>query len=420
MYARHMSTNNYLTKSAGKLFLIILIISSFALNSIAAGNTIYLVGEHHDNVNDDALSLALAKKAKSQKLLLGVEAPNTPSIDGVDTPCMYHSICDLNPDNQAYIASLDDTRARLIAHLFYFYSKLILMEMCEQILTSPHSPVYLTATVRSALPELWDHQLSLASMKEAFAMLMFSDKEWALWQTINQGPFFTQLTQSFAKTRVRTDQDRLRFFLQPFWLNQKITYSKELVLTLLNELQPILVQLTAAVLTSPEAEVMPEDFKNNLQNTETLLKNVRSINAHTVANIQAMNDKEEIVSGLLGDRLREFYMALHLQTLSNTAEALNVPLVAITGMDHTPGIYMFLKEMGFSVEVGLKENFLKLPQTLAHYAKSNTLAKLLQRRFAVSVGLNASDITAYFDQNKTSDPEAAAALEVINKYHDEL
>lgn len=401
----------HLTKSTAKLFLLVLSISSFALHSIATGNTIYLIGEHHDNTHDQELLVSLSEKAKFQKLLLGLELPDTESIN--------KALSNLNSNGPAYIFPLEHTYARIVSHLLYFYSYLTKIEYLYQIYDQSALPRTMRDKAYASIPIVWNDRLCFPAMQESFDLLIDSHHEWNLWENIEKGSFFTHLTQALAKHKDQLGHDETS--RSHFWLDRKITYSKARIISLLDELRPILVQLIEKVLASPEADLMPQSLKDNLNKTDTFLRNARPTEWDMVTNFGKFANKADTINNILGDRLRDFYIAFRLQKLATTAASLKLPLLAVTGMDHTPGIYMFLKKMGASVEVGLKNNFLQLPQSLAAYAKAGTLPALMQKRFTLfpSLALNSADLEAYFDEEKT-DPTAVATLKVIKKHHDEL
>ncbi|HQU08983.1 MAG TPA: hypothetical protein PLV25_03365, partial [Opitutales bacterium] len=340
-----------------------------------AQEPIYLLGENHQTAQDALLFKALTQAAKDKRIVLGVESIRLNN--SLDMRCELNNICDLTAANTDYVIAMEEPFAYILANLVRLYARLLLIEKFEQLLNSPELDASARAYILDVLPKLWDHPNGLPNLMALIWDFSLDDVSWSALSQVKKGPEWGQITRAIHAFRQLGSKGYSKRNFEALmqaprilsWVVRYAAYSQKNLCGLLNELEPMLIELSGLFLADEAHADLPEPLRARFEGLVARILELRAGPIRTFDDGAVYLDWETTVLDLYTLPLRDFFIAKQAALSWEIASQKGVPLIVVTGYAHTPGVYMFLKHKGIPAEIGLSKNVAKLSPAEAHRAE---------------------------------------------------
>lgn len=412
-----------------KIFFIFCFLAGSIFSNVA--DRIYLLPM--STTDDERLVLReeIIKKARAQQAICGIDIITLDRGLDADLPCISLDICNLSASERHYVLFTNFILADTIAHLVYFYQRLLLIQAWEQYELLGPKGIGINPSYN--IHGIWNGDLAIESLNTLGFNLLGSQKSMIAWNSIEK-------TGIMAKLADHLTTARLQFPSAPLQAIQKfhslvaaeglLTYSKSLVKQFVQELPGIVEGLSRKLLEEREAMNMPFDFQDQLFYVSDVMRKIKPVRVQSMADMHTIARQADALGYLFGDRLSAFFISESLQAAQKSARKKNLPLVMTVGYDLLLYVYEFLKNNDIEVVVGMPENILNLDDVYAATARSLSLKSIMQEQMAMnikmSIGIDLPDhVVDILKRFKNSDPQALEAYEYLTNdiegdRHDEL
>jgi hypothetical protein len=361
------------------LILLAVGISFFAFSSPHRHfDKIYLLGEGHGDPEDEILFKELLTKSQEGRLRLGIELSQ--NLDPKSGICISRGICDSKENTSDFLFGLENPIARQAALLLYLYNGLDYLLFFEN-----QKPSEKNLTTQE-LDQSWNSyflRILLTFLRE----VRCERASWARWLNTKKGVLCERITTAVSPTsNIPFEEEGI---IKPLpdletYLQLYQSYDTQVASSFREEVVEILPQYLLPL-------YLEGDLKDILRNFEK----IKSKN-----HLQFFNHVELVLL-----RTRDFLIAINIVEQHKKSKMLGVPTVIVCGMRHVPGVYMFLKNNGMSVEVGLSENNLKLSQAMAERSKSKTLEYIFEAMGKAYGKKWGADIEQFFSKAQKTNKE---------------